>query len=287
MGNIRAIDVNYIDNWIKSHDVVLANVPCNETQYGLIDVTQEECFNYFLHDAANAKGILSVTSQSHDETEPAEPAEPEFYLEDKMTMVPHFIDVTGHGEHMRPIHSVLTHYPNNNIFGEMHIEGGGCIIKAPAEIEEFTFPRRVLKYTWYPPVNYGDDNTKICNDNLNQQYCQRYQSNSSGCVSDPRCRVSSDVCLACPCTIPAVEGKSLSQSSYAGGLFCGDNSIEAGKINVRVCKISPDSAALAAAQAKIDRLESGMCGDSTESQAELKNALKAAYQHLGYCNSSV
>jgi hypothetical protein len=37
---------------------------------------------------------------------------------------------------------------------------------------------------------------------------------------------------------------------------------------------------------RIDQLESGMCGNLTESQAELKTALKATYQQLGYCNST-
>ena len=57
---------------------------------------------------------------------------------------------------------------------------------------------------------------------------------------------------------------------------------------VSVCKSQDSSFKLCKRNtaAEMQQLKSGMCGNSTASQSELKTALKTAYQQLGYCNST-
>ena len=240
LGNIEAsTDISFVDHWNRKNDVVFASVPCNETKGNHVDVTREECLNYYLH---------NVFELRSDETGKLwNGAMPVFHTSGKSQINVTYgfvkneagVEVDGFEW---PLHFNVHHAKTSSSYGIAE-DAGGCLIQAgsPNSYRYFE-PRR---HTTAPPTTCTPEQHEI-----DEAYCASTYpniiNNGGSCISDRRCWLKNDGseslsprwvgvkhgCHAAECTVPATRGTKPPSSS----LWRDEKAV------VRLCKASPAAA---------------------------------------------
>jgi hypothetical protein len=247
-------------SFLKHEEVVLTQIPCEQSMdaQGVprMHLTHDECLGIWLE---NYKSFFDAFTFTHFNNEQGS------HYDKRPTFASDSYD-SGLGDsldfqigHMYP----ATHTDTTNFMvsilaqvgvSTQSLTGGGC------QVYPYTYsPTSADATSESPPPPVG---TGVYTYRVPEQAEETVSNASACCTLDIRTSMFN-------VTTQTTDVASLAkpyQSSYS----------------YRYCKRGTD---FRNTVQELQQLQSGMCGDSTESQAELKNALKAAYQHLGYCNS--
>lgn len=276
-----------INDFIATNEVVTTHLQyCEQTTDNKMELTFDECFNFFLQ---NHRAAVKSIADTYFDSQGQHSTELGFNRIDDYTNAPHFVTTMGGSTvEFVPVYDTVSSFLPllvAPVYGQWKqltrdLPGGGvggCT-------------KTGYYYTYTAPVSTSTQ-MPMCSDmsvTELESYCNGRDSpaweTETSCEGDSpawhttwdgRCQWDNDnsKCRACPCQgTPAVRG---TLYQYKGK-------------EVSVCKSQDSSFKLCKRNtaAELQQLKSGMCGNSTASQSELKTALKTAYQQLGYCNST-